>query len=270
MESTISESDITFHEKIGQGGSGSVHRATWKSKTGNIEVAAKRIEVQRKNEIKLEVESLKRLQHENVIKYYGQVITPNYIIVLTEYAAKGSLYDYLKSLREEKKHLDPNLALKWAIEATRAIQHLKQQGITHRDVKTPNFVITADDTLKITDFGIAKFQDDNTKTTLSTDKGTVRWQAPEVFTDGKVSPKADVFALGVVLWELITGNSPYEGMSNNKVIIEVILGGKRPEIPSNCPEELKNLMSNCWDKDRDQRPDVADALKILEKLGRSN
>ena len=265
LHSTIEESDIIYHEFIGRGGSGDVFRITWKSKKfGNIEAAAKKIPIMKDDDIDEkfgdEINYLQNLSHTNIISYYGHVIIPNYLVIVTEYASNGSLSDYLKC----NKNLPHDLKLKWAIQAVRGIKYLQEKHILHRDIKSSNFLITSDNNLKLCDFGIAK--DLTTTTTTSNTKGTIRWLAPEAYnftSNSIVSPKADIFSFGIVLWELETGEVPYKGERDERVMWLVGNDGIRPEIPATCPSALKDLMQRCWNGDRDKRPNTD---YIIEKL----
>ena len=258
-DSCITESELVYQEYLGSGGSGDVYKATWKSADGDVEVAAKKIpkDPYITEEVNSEIEILKKFDHENVIKYYGHLETNDHIIIVTEFAAKGSLHAYLKT----RSRLHSSKIRKWALEAARAIEYLRKRRVIHRDVKSHNFLITADGTLKICDFGLAKHLSRTRKT--STQSGTYSWLAPEVF-DNILSPKADVFAYGIVLWELITCDIPYEGRPVQWVIFRVVTQGLRPTIPDHCPPGYKALMEECWDAERNNRPDIENVVKRLE------
>lgn len=267
-ESTIKESDITYHEQIGHGSDGEVFRVTWKSKDGDVEAAAKKIKIPSDSshiqQLRFEVKVAETFNHENVIKYYGHIITESHVIIITEYAAKGSLFGYLKKLRNDgRSRLTSAQIHRWASHAAHGIQYLRKADLVHRDIKSPNFLIMADDTLKLCDFGLTKYLP-NTKSTYS-GKGTFRWLAPEVWKDLKLSPKADVFAFGIVLWELVTGEEPYEGMRPEHVIFSVAYGSVRPEIPERCPDIYRTLMLQCWEDDRNKRPDIDEVVDRLDE-----
>ncbi|XP_072013560.1 uncharacterized protein [Amphiura filiformis] len=262
---TIREADLSLHERVAFGASAEVYRASWRSPNGEeLEVAAKKILIRSDTDIQeqlnLEVNILSRVNHRNVIKYYGHSVSPTHVIIVTEFAAKGSLYDYLK----KKGSLPLRQLQKWAIEAARGIQHLKNLQIVHRDIKSPNFLITADDTLKVCDFGIAK--DVNATQSTQTDKGTMSWLAPEVYMEGKLSPKADVYSLGIVLWELCTCERPFKGMMSPHVMFKVSNDQYRPEIPAGCPQQLKTLIEECWQQDRRKRPGIDEVVSRLERF----
>ena len=269
LRSTLAEPELTIGKKIGKGACGKVYEATLKSSLGDIVVAVKKIEIDHVDDIKLEVDILQSLNHPHVIKYHGHIVGEEDIRIVTEYAAKGTLYDYLRKLEKEKSlPLHPQRVYEWGIQAAEAIKYLKDRGVVHRDVKSPNMLITADDKLKLCDFGIAKRQEDGTYTTSSAAAGTIKWQAPEVFKHGKVSHKADIYGLGIVLWELISGKIPYNGKNPYEIQVAVA-EGERLLIPDNCPDDFKRLIERCWDGDRDQRPNIEEVLEDLKKLGRT-
>ncbi|XP_072041340.1 mitogen-activated protein kinase kinase kinase 13-B-like [Amphiura filiformis] len=256
INSTFDESSLECHKLVGHG--------AWKSKKyGNIEVAAKKMPILPSDDIGekfgSEINYLQTLEHENIITYYGHAVTKENLVIITEYAPNGSLHDYLKRTRR----LPPELKVEWAIQIAKGIKYLQDKKILHRDVKSGNILITGQNNLKICDFGVAK--DLSNTTTTSNAKGTYKWLAPEVYTDQKLSPSADIFAFGVVLWELETCETPYKDLKRpERVIWEVGSKGLRPEIPKTCPRVLKKLMKRCWDKDRRKRPDANEIIYILE------
>ena len=205
---------------------------------------------------KQEIEFLKKLDHRNIIKYYDTVIEKEQIVIITEYAAKGSLYHYLKS----KDKLPDNLRNRWIFHLACGIHHLKENNLTHCDLKSLNCVITADDTLKICDFGLARYL---TSTTTTNMKGTVKWLAPEAIRDQQLSPQADMFAFGIITWEIVSCDEPYKGMRIETIMYQVCESGLRPTIPADCPVFLKDLMEKCWHEDRNQRPTSLEIVKSL-------
>ncbi|XP_072048655.1 uncharacterized protein [Amphiura filiformis] len=254
--------NLTYHEYLGGGASGSVYHVTWKSKQfGTIEAAAKKIRIDSEitTQLKREIEFLKRLNHKNIIKYYDTVLEKEHVVIVTEYAAKGSLYAYLK----DKDKLPKHLLHRWIFHLARGVNYLKKNDLAHRDLKSPNCVLTADDVLKICDFGIAKDLT-STKTTENV-IGSFRWMAPELITESQLSPKGDIFAFGIIVWEMVSCEIPYKGMRNEYVMFQVSVNRLRPKIPDDCPQFLKQLMTRCWHQDRTQRPE---SLEILRSVSR--
>ena len=251
---------LSYHERLGGGHSGEVFRVTWKSKEhGSIEAAAKKIRYEGKitESAKQEIELLEKLVHRNIIKYYDTILGKKHVVIITEYAAKGSLYHYLKG----KDKLPDNQRNRWIIDLACGIHHLKTNSLTHRDLKSLNCVITANDTLKICDFGLARYL---TSTTTTNMKGTVKWLAPEAIRDQQLSPQADIFAFGIITWEIVSCDEPYKGMRMEAIMYQVCESDLRPTIPADCPAFLKDLMEKCWHGDRNQRPS---SLEIMKSLG---
>ena len=252
---------LTYHERLGSGNSGEVYRVTWRSKDhGTIEAAAKKIRYEGEviESAREEVEFLKKLDHRNIIKYYDTMMDKEHVVIITEYAAKGSLYHYLK----DKDKLPDNLRNKWIFQLACGIHHLKENNLTHRDLKSLNCVITEDDVLKICDFGLARYLN---KTTTTNMKGTIKWLAPEAIRELQLSPQADIFAFGIITWEIVSCDEPYKGMRVEAIMYQVCESGLRPTIPDDCPIFLKELMEKCWHGDRHQRPS---SLEIVQSLGR--
>ena len=251
--------NLSYHERLGGGHSGEVFKVTWKSKEyGNVEAAAKKIRYEGKltESAKQEIELLKKLDHRNIIKYYDTILEKEHVVIITEYAAKGSLYHYLK----DKDKLPDNQRNRWIIDLACGIHHLKTNSLTHRDLKSLNCVITADDMLKICDFGLARYL---TSTTTTNMKGTVKWLAPEAIKDQKLSPQADIFAFGIITWEIVSCDEPYKGMRMEAIMYQVCESDLRPIIPADCPAFLKDLMEKCWHADRNQRPSSLEIVKLL-------
>ena len=260
----ISEGQLTYLEQCGSGIDGEVYHVLLKTNDGRtVEAAAKRFkEHYKESELdsqKKELDFLRKLKHPNIVQFFCAVLYPITIIV-TEFAAKGSLYEYLKRrTRLPKGHM-----LEWARQASSAVQYLQQENVVHRDIKSSNFVVTADDTLKLCDFGIAKRQCKTEKT--NQERGTISWMAPEAFVE-KVSSKAsDIYSLGIVIWELISCKIPYQGRESLSILYAVKVHKLRPDIPDHCPQALKHLLEKCWKENRKKRPDIKEVLDTVETL----
>lgn len=139
--------------------------------------------------------------------------------------------------------------------------HSFQPPILHRDLKSPNLLVDLSYAIKISDFGLARvrahFQ------TMTGNCGTTQWMAPEVLAAEKYTEKADVFSYGVVLWETVTRQCPYEGLSQIQAALGVLNNNLRPTIPANCPPLFKKLMTLCWVSKPEERPTFEAILEIL-------
>ncbi|XP_038073026.1 serine/threonine-protein kinase STY13-like [Patiria miniata] len=152
----------------------------------------------------------------------------------------------------------------------RGLQYIHEQKYQHGDVKSPNMVITLDDSLKICDFGTAR----HWEVTVSTNshRGSWAWMAPEAIGNPetnakpKVTPKSDVFSFAVVVWELLTGKEPFPGKYPLDMLKAVVIERRRPEIPTECSEPLRDLLTECWDHDHTKRPSMDEILSRPEPV----
>ncbi|XP_048755168.2 mitogen-activated protein kinase kinase kinase 20-like [Ostrea edulis] len=252
----IALDDLEFYERCGGGSFGSVYRAKWKSE--NVIVAVKKLLVLDK-----EAHVLSLLSHRNVIQFYGAVMEePNYCLV-TEFAEKGSLFDYLQNPDNPMgfQHI-----LTWAREIAQGMNYLHNEApvkIIHRDLKSKNVVISVQNVCKICDFGASRFMGSTTKMSLA---GTFPWMAPEVIQSQPVSDSCDAWSYGVVLWELLTHEVPYRGIEGFQVAWLVVEKGERLTIPSTCPPCFAKLMRQCWNTDPKYRPNFKDILLTLHSM----
>ncbi|KAI1899530.1 hypothetical protein AGOR_G00062740 [Albula goreensis] len=249
--------DIHFYENCGGGSFGSVYRAKWISQ--DKEVAVKKL-----LKIENEAEILSVLSHKNVIQFYGAILeAPNYGIV-TEYASRGSLYEYLSSAESEE--MDMGQIMTWAMEIAKGMHYLHSEApvkVIHRDLKSRNVVVTADKVLKICDFGASRFHSHTTHMSLV---GTFPWMAPEVIQSLPVSETCDTFSYGVVLWEMLTREIPFKGLEGLQVAWLVVEKNERLTIPSCCPVSFAELMRKCWVTDPRERPLFKQILITLESM----
>ncbi|XP_038073023.1 tyrosine-protein kinase STK-like [Patiria miniata] len=251
------------------GSRNTVWMATYSSPSGPRTVAVKNCGRFKREEALI----LQKLRHPNIIEFLG--VAPlsfgGYAIV-TEFAEKGSLYDLIKQHPDDWSDFKKQCWIKWAIEMARGLQYIHEQKYQHGDVKSPNMVITQDDTLKICDFGTAR----HCEVTVSTCsiRGSWAWMAPEVMgepdpqsqTKPKVTTKSDVFSYAVVVWELLTGKAPFPGESAVNMLKAVAIQRKRLEIPTACPESLRDLLTECWDQDHTKRPSMEEILSRSEPV----
>ena len=188
---------------------------------------------------KNELEVLSRLSHPNIVCLIGVVPEELDFMLILELCEGGSLRSYLD--QNEKRPLSEELFKSWSKQAAKAIQYLNHMKIVHKDIKCDNYLITKDKILKLADFGLAK----EIEQTLSnaTQTGTWPYMAPELLKDSTLSPKLDIYAYAVVLWEMLTGKVPYEGMQYHELIWHVCHHNKRLDIPPDCPEHLAELMT---------------------------
>ncbi|WOG89843.1 hypothetical protein DCAR_0209082 [Daucus carota subsp. sativus] len=208
-----------------------------------------------------EVTLLSRLHHQNVIKFKGACRKPPVFCIITEYLSEGSLRAYLHKLEEI---LPLRKVVSMALDIARGMAFIHSQGVIHRDLKPENILINQDFQLKIADFGIACR--DTSCDPLADDSGTYRWMAPEMIKRKSYSRKVDVYSFGLILWEMVAGNIPYEDMTPIQAAFAVVNKNFRPAIPGDCPAAMKALIEQCWSLQPDRRPDFCQVVKVLEQF----
>jgi len=142
--------------------------------------------------------------------------------------------------------------------------HNSKPVILHRDLKSHNLLVDEHYKVKISDFGLSKVMDPQTRTMTSC--GTAAWAAPEILKNSRYTEKADVYSYGICLWEFFTRCDPYEGMPVFQIIFSVGTEGMRPTIPDNCPPDYSALMRECWDIEATNRPSFSIVLQRLSDM----
>ncbi|XP_031785514.1 uncharacterized protein LOC100117604 isoform X5 [Nasonia vitripennis] len=264
--------ELTLEEVIGVGGFGKVYRGFWNKK----EVAVKAARQDPDEEPSATLQNVRQeaklfwlLKHENIVQLEGVCLKmPNMCLVM-EYARGGSLNRVLSG-----RKIRPDVLVDWAIQIARGMDYLHNKApisLIHRDLKSSNVLLSEpienDDfqykTLKITDFGLAR---EVYKTTRMSAAGTYAWMAPEVIKKSTFSKASDVWSYGVLLWELLTGETPYKGIDALAVAYGVAVNKLTLPIPSTCPQPWRCLMEACWLSDSHQRPGFAEILVALDEV----
>uniref|UniRef100_A0A1B6CWA2 mitogen-activated protein kinase kinase kinase n=1 Tax=Clastoptera arizonana TaxID=38151 RepID=A0A1B6CWA2_9HEMI len=256
----IDFSELRLEEVIGVGGFGKVYRGFW----NNMEVAVKAARQDPDEDISVTLENVRQeakvfwlLKHQNIVSLEGVCLQmPNMCLVM-EYARGGSLNRVLAG-----RKIRPGVLVDWAIQIARGMDYLHNKApisLIHRDLKSSNVLLSEpienDDlqykTLKITDFGLAR---EVYKTTRMSAAGTYAWMAPEVIKTSTFSKASDVWSYGVLLWELLTGETPYKGIDALAIAYGVAVNTLTLPIPKTCPVQWKELMELCWDSCPHSRP----------------
>ncbi|XP_072032795.1 serine/threonine-protein kinase Nek7-like, partial [Amphiura filiformis] len=257
--------DVELQEEIGKGTYSRVFAAAYKNSSGQrCNAAAKKVRTSSMQH--REIQTMQQLDHTNIIKFYGVYIVGEMdeTYILMELAERKDLRCFLNGYRVEKPNpvrLPQGLVWKWVTEAASALEYLHALHQSHRDIKSLNYLVMSDFTLKLGDLGLTKklFHTANTK-----GGGTCQWMAPEVISKQLRSPKSDVFSFGIVVWETVTTDIPFFSIKGDFKIMRAICDGKRPEIPDDCPSELRHLMQCCWEADYNKRPTMEEICAALK------
>ncbi|KAL3363515.1 hypothetical protein AABB24_012671, partial [Solanum stoloniferum] len=207
-----------------------------------------------------EVMMLARLRHPNIVRFIGACRKPMVWCIVTEYAKGGSVRQFLT--RRQNRSVPLKLAVKQALDVARGMEYVHGLNLIHRDLKSDNLLISADKSIKIADFGVARIEVQTEGMTPET--GTYRWMAPEMIQHRPYTQKVDVYSFGIVLWELLTGMLPFQNMTAVQAAFAVVNKGVRPTIPSDCLPVLAEIMTCCWDGNPDNRPPFSQVVRMLE------
>ncbi|XP_010277524.1 PREDICTED: serine/threonine-protein kinase CTR1-like isoform X2 [Nelumbo nucifera] len=266
----ISWDELEIKERIGAGSFGTVHRAEWHGS----DVAVKVLTIQDFHDDQLkeflrEVAIMKRVRHPNLVLFMGAVTKRPHLSIVTEYLPRGSLYRLIHRA-SAGEILDKRRRLRMALDVAKGINYLHRLNppIVHWDLKSPNLLVDKNWTVKVCDFGLSRFKA-RTFIPSKSVAGTPEWMAPEFLRGEPSNEKTDVYSFGVVLWELVTMQQPWSGLSPAQVVGAVAFQNRRLAIPqSTCPM-LASLMESCWADDPKQRPpfgSIVDSLKKLLKI----
>ena len=170
----------------------------------------------------------------------------------------------LSTILEREKVLAPERVLSIVQQTALALYQAHQAGLVHRDVKPGNLLITPEGTVKITDFGIARVTDQVPLTATGQVMGTVQYLAPEQASGKPASPSTDIYSLGIVAYEALSGRRPFRGESQVSIAMAHIKEAP-PELPGTIPEPVRKLVMSCIAKKPEGRPASADALAKAAK-----
>lgn len=211
-----------------------------------------------------EVEILKRLNHPNIVKYFGGGTANGQRFYAMEFLDNGSLQDQLK----KRGRLTWEQAIHVGRQVAGALEHAHNAGIIHRDLKPANLFLSKSGRLKLGDFGIARDTEATALTAAGKTVGTYAYMAPEQIQAGPaISRKTDIYALGCLLYELLVGETPFHSENPMDMLLQHLKDDPYnvcEKVPD-CPIWLDRLIEQMLAKDPDDRP--YDALAVHTQLG---
>lgn len=263
----ISPDEVELFENVGWGATGVIKKARYR----DMDCAAKLLfpgtDLER---FKQELAVWCTLEHPCVTQVYGACPDPAQLMIIMEYVPHGNLADYLRTAAVERRSLESlyPLVYRVALDVAHALTYLHNStNFIFRDLKPANILLNSTDphsevVAKVCDFGdcrmIAK--------AMTPRVGTISYMAPEVFASDNYTRKVDVYSYGVILWEMITRQEPYEEIGFVHEIAERVRDGYRPEMPEYVPAAIESLVQDCWHTDPAERPTFIDIIGRLKEI----
>lgn len=256
-------------EKIGGGGMALVYKAKCRLLNRYVAVKILRSEFTNDEEFvkkfKRESQAAASLSHPNIVGIYDVGMEDDIYYIVMEYIKGQTLKELIKS----KGALGIELATNISLQIASALEHAHANHIVHRDIKSHNIMIKDDYTVKVTDFGIARAVSSTTITNTGNIIGSVHYFSPEQARGGYTDEKSDIYSLGVVMYEMVTGRIPFEGETPISVALKHIQEEpKKPRnINSKIPKSLEDIILKAMEKDVNKR--YSSVTEIIADLKQS-
>ncbi|XP_077943912.1 tyrosine-protein kinase ABL1 isoform X3 [Gasterosteus aculeatus] len=243
----MERTDITMKHKLGGGQYGEVYEGVWKKYNLTVAVKTLKEDTMEVEEFLKEAAVMKEIKHPNLVQLLGVCTREPPFYIITEFMTHGNLLDYLRECNREE--VNAVVLLYMATQISSAMEYLEKKNFIHRDLAARNCLVGENHLVKVADFGLSRLMTGDTYTAHAGAKFPIKWTAPESLAYNKFSIKSDVWAFGVLLWEIATyGMSPYPGIDLSQVY-ELLEKDYRMDRPEGCPEKVYELMRDCeWQR----------------------
>ncbi|XP_035235349.1 tyrosine-protein kinase ABL1-like [Anguilla anguilla] len=260
----MERTDITMKHKLGGGQYGEVYEGTWKKYNLTVAVKTLKEDTMELEEFLKEAAVMKEIKHPNLVQLLGVCTREPPFYIITEFMTHGNLLDYLRDCNREE--VNAVVLLYMATQISSAMEYLERKNFIHRDLAARNCLVGENHLVKVADFGLSRLMTGDTYTAHAGAKFPIKWTAPESLAYNKFSIKSDVWAFGVLLWEIATyGMSPYPGIDLSQVY-DLLEKEYRMDRPEGCPEEVYELMRDCWKWTPAERPSFAEIHQEFETM----
>ncbi len=256
-------------ELIGVGGMADIYRARDIQEDRIVAVKILKTEFAGSDEFlrrfRNESKAIALLSHPNIVKIYDVGFTEKVQFIVMEYVDGITLTDYI----EQQGVLKWRDALHFTVQVLKALQHAHDRGIVHRDVKSSNIMLLRDGTIKVMDFGIARFNRENNKTVSEKTIGSVHYISPEQARGDITDERSDIYSVGVALYEMLTGKKPFDGDTPVAIALKHMqTPPKKPtEINETIPEGMEQIVLKAMQKDPSARYQTAgEMINDLEEF----
>ena len=217
-----------------------------------------------------EVSNMKDLHHKNILPLMAYVLEANQLYLITPLMKGGNVFDLIHS--KSAAFLTGADLKRLALDTAKGVKYLHTlpKKMIHRDLKSMNLLIETKyrrgkpiGNVRIADFGLSRSKEMTAKMSRI---GTVQWVAPEVLLGAEYNEKCDVFSYGVILWEIGSGEIPFEGMAGQEVAEKVVYGKVRPKMEGDWGTARRKLITECWHDEPSKRPHFVEIVDRIEAM----
>ena len=257
-------------EKLGEGGMGVVYKAEdlKLKRTVALKFLPLHLSASEQDRARFiqEAQAASALNHPNILTIYEFDQGGGQYFIAMELVDGASLRIILDNQKSKRNLLPLEQALEYAAQMAEGLTKAHEKGIIHRDIKSDNLMITAEGRLKIMDFGLAKFRGDVGLTQTGTTVGTIAYMSPEQIVAGEVDHRTDLWAYGVILYEMLAGERPFRGEHEAAIMYEILNVEPKAvqSYRSDVPENIQTLVSELLQKEAAKR--IGSATEILAAL----
>uniref|UniRef100_A0A672NNU6 non-specific protein-tyrosine kinase n=1 Tax=Sinocyclocheilus grahami TaxID=75366 RepID=A0A672NNU6_SINGR len=263
---SISRNDIVLGRILGEGFFGEVHDGIYKSKKGEqVNVAVKTCKdcsADVKEKFMSEALIMKKLDHLHIVRLIG-IIEEDPVWIVMELYQYGELGIYLM----ENKHKLSNVTLiLYCLQISKALAYLEGVNMVHRDIAVRNVLVAKPDCVKLGDFGLSRYIEEEEYYKASVSRLPIKWMAPESINFRRFTSASDVWMFAVCMWEIMSrGLQPFFWLENKDVINQLEQGIRLPK-PEQCPPTLYSLMTRCWAYSPRERPSFTELVCKLSDV----
>ncbi|XP_011489678.1 protein-tyrosine kinase 2-beta isoform X1 [Oryzias latipes] len=256
----VDRDDIVLGRILGEGFFGEVYKGVYKKDNGQrVNVAVKTCkdcspDVMEK--FMSEAVIMKNLEHPHIVKLIG-IIEEDPVWIIMELYPHGELGNYL--CQNQNKLTNTTLVL-FSLQICKALVYLGGVNVVHRDIAVRNVLVASPDCVKLGDFGLSRYIEDQEYYKASVCRLPIKWMAPESINFRRFTQASDVWMFAVCVWEILSrGQQPFFWLENRDVINQLEQGIRLPK-PDNCPPALYSLMTRCWSYDPQERPSFTELV----------